>query len=109
MLLPFPDQIDYDDFVLYLDAGRTADINAQLDHIVATSENAAFRSNTYFVTKTASVEAAKSLTMEDCTYAGGVRLAVEAARAALVSSESYVYYQPAVKTKGYEELATASV
>jgi hypothetical protein len=104
MLLPFPDQIDYDDFVLYLDAGRTADINAQLDHIVATSENAGVPG----VTPTSSrrqlaIEAAKSLAMEDCTYAGGVRLAVEAASTRSSPLRATFTAQPAVKTKGYEE------
>ena len=104
MLLPFPDQIDYDDFVLYLDAGRTADINAQLDHIVATSENTGVPGGTPTSSRRQlAIEAAKSLAMEDCTYAGGVRLAVEAASTRSSPLRATFTAQPAVKTKGYEE------
>ena len=49
------------------------------------------------------IEAAKSLAMGDCTYAGGVRLAVEAASTRSSPLRAMFTAQPAVKTKGYED------
>ena len=101
MLLPFTDQIEYDNFVLYIDSRRTADINAQSDHIVGSSENMGCSGrSSYFVTKTTS-DRGGEITGDGrlhirrwCTTRG------RGCEYALVSSESYVYCSARGEDKG---------
>ena len=99
MLLPFADQMDYSSFVVYLDAGQRADIGSQLDAI---SSKTFHNISTTSSKREAVLKTSKALAMEDCDYAGGVRLAVEAAYARSVPLRSTFTAQPAVKDIGFD-------
>ena len=99
MLLPFADKVDYSSFVVYLDAGQRADIGFQLD---ALSSKAVHHISTTLSKRESILKASKALAMEDCDYAGGVRLAVEAAYARSMPLRSTFTAQPAVKDVGFD-------
>ena len=122
MQLPFPDRIDYGAFVAFIDAGIGSDIGAQLDALAAGSElmstgstrdgrgggggiNGGLREpygESHIVRRRrAAVAAAKALAMEDCGYARGVGLAVEAAGARAAPLRATFTAQPSVKGRGY--------
>lgn len=106
MQLPFPDEIDYGDFVRFVDAGDGADIAAQLDALAASAIEGAADDDVAAPEMTwrrrAAAAAAEALAMEDCAYAGGMRLAVEAAFVRLAPLRAAFTAQPAVKGRGYD-------